>query len=42
MAFEPLKARLGYKAVQELALTGGYYTMVCRFLETFNVEIEEE
>ncbi len=39
--FEPLKERLGYKALQELTLTIGYYMMVCRFLETFDVEIEE-
>ncbi|MDQ2861752.1 MAG: carboxymuconolactone decarboxylase family protein [Pseudomonadota bacterium] len=39
--FEPLQARLGYKALQELTLTIGYYMMVSRFLETFDVEIEE-
>jgi len=39
--FEPLKDRLGYKALQELTLTIGYYMMVWRFLETFDVEIEE-
>jgi 4-carboxymuconolactone decarboxylase len=39
--FEPLKERLGYKALQELTLTIGYYMLVCRFLETFDVEIEE-
>ena len=38
--FEPLKTRLGYKALQELTLTIGYYMMVSRFLETFDVEIE--
>ncbi|MGI9169132.1 MAG: carboxymuconolactone decarboxylase family protein [Caulobacteraceae bacterium] len=38
--FEPLRVRLGYKALQELTLTIGYYMMVCRFLETFDVEIE--
>ncbi|MBA3810585.1 MAG: carboxymuconolactone decarboxylase family protein [Caulobacteraceae bacterium] len=40
--FEPLKRRLGYKALQELTLTIGYYMMVSRFLETFDVDIEEE
>ena len=39
--FEPLKMRLGYKALQELTLTVGYYMMVSRFLETFDVDIEE-
>ncbi len=39
--FEPLKRRLGYKALQELTLTVGYYMMVSRFLETFDVDIEE-
>jgi alkylhydroperoxidase family enzyme len=38
--FEPLKARLGYKALQELTITIGYYMMVSRFLETFDVDIE--
>ena len=39
--FEPLKTRLGFKALQELTLTIGYYMMVSRFLETFDVDIEE-
>lgn len=39
--FEPLKRRLGHKALQELTLTIGYYMMVSRFLETFDVDIEE-
>ncbi|MEO8812291.1 MAG: carboxymuconolactone decarboxylase family protein [Caulobacteraceae bacterium] len=38
--FEPVKTRLGVKALQELTLTVGYYMMVCRFLETFDVDIE--
>jgi hypothetical protein len=28
--------------MQELTLTIGYYMMVSRFLETFDVDIEEE
>jgi alkylhydroperoxidase family enzyme len=39
--FDPLLARLGPKALQELTITIGYYMMVCRFLETFEVDIEE-
>src|SRR5258706_9729597 len=38
--FEPLKTALGYKALQELTITIGYYMMVSRFLETFDVDIE--
>jgi 4-carboxymuconolactone decarboxylase len=38
--FEPLKTALGYKALQELTITIGYYMLVSRFLETFDVEIE--
>ena len=39
--FDPLKQRLGYKALQELTITIGYYMLVSRFLETFEVDIEE-
>jgi len=39
--FEPLKTRLGFKALQELTITIGYYMLVCRFLETFDVDIED-
>ena len=39
--FKPLEARLGYKALQELVITIGYYMLVSRFLETFDVDIEE-
>ena len=38
--FQPLKERLGVKALQELTITVGYYMMVSRFLETFEVDIE--
>ncbi len=38
--FDPLKKRLGYKALQELTITIGYYMLVSRFLETFDVDIE--
>ncbi len=39
--FDPLNARLGYKALQELTITIGYYMLVSRFLETFDVDIED-
>jgi alkylhydroperoxidase family enzyme len=38
--FEPVRARLGDQALQELTLTVGYYMMVSRYLETFDVDIE--
>ncbi|HEY5071288.1 MAG TPA: carboxymuconolactone decarboxylase family protein [Caulobacteraceae bacterium] len=38
--FQPLERRLGYKALQELTITVGYYMLVSRFLETFDVDIE--
>jgi 4-carboxymuconolactone decarboxylase len=38
--FDPLCKALGYKQIQELVITIGYYMMVSRFLETFDVEIE--
>lgn len=40
--FDPLSEKLSYKEMQELTLTIGYYMMVSRFLETFDVDIEEE
>ena len=39
--FTPLEAALGVKALQELTITIGYYMMVSRFLETFDVDIED-
>ncbi len=39
--FLPLRERLGDKALQELTITIGFYMMVSRFLETFDVDIEE-
>ena len=39
--FAPILARHGAKGAQELTLTVGYYMMVSRFLETFDVDIEE-
>ncbi len=38
--FKPLEARLDYKQLQELVITIGYYMLVSRFLETFDVDIE--
>jgi 4-carboxymuconolactone decarboxylase len=40
--FEPLHARLSLQELQELTVTIGYYMMVCRFLETFGVDLETE
>lgn len=37
----PVLAHFGPAGVQELTLLIGYYMMVCRFLETFGVEIED-
>jgi len=39
--FDPLAKALGHKALQELTITIGYYMLVSRFLETFDVDIEE-
>lgn len=39
--FKPALALLGPKALQELSITIGYYMMVSRFLETFEVDIED-
>ena len=39
--FKPLETALGAKALQELTITVGYYMMVSRFLETFDVDIED-
>ena len=38
--FQPLQGRLSLQELQELTVTVGYYMMVSRFLETFDVEIE--
>ena len=38
--FNPLAEKLGYKQLQELVITIGYYTLVSNFLETFDVDIE--
>jgi len=40
--FDPLCKALGYKQIQELVITIGYYMMVSRFLETFDVDIESK
>jgi alkylhydroperoxidase family enzyme len=39
-AFDPLCKALGYKQIEELVITIGYYMMISRFLETFDVDIE--
>lgn len=38
---DPVLAHFGAGRAQELTLVTGYYMMVCRFLETFEVDIEE-
>ncbi len=40
--FNPLAELLNPQEIQELVLTIGYYMMVARFLETFDVDIEED
>ena len=39
--FKPLLDALGPKALQELTVVIGFYMLVSRFLETFDVDIEE-
>ena len=39
--FKPLAERLSLQEMQELTVTIGYYMMVSRFLETFDVDIEQ-
>lgn len=39
--FNALAKRLSHQEMQELTLTIGYYMMVSRFLETFDVDIED-
>lgn len=41
VTFRPLAELLSHKELQELTLTIGYYMMVSRFLETFDVDIED-
>jgi 4-carboxymuconolactone decarboxylase len=38
--FDAMRARLSTQALAELVLTIGFYMMVCRFLENFEVDIE--
>ena len=38
--FDAMKAQLSTQALAELVLTIGFYMMVCRFLENFEVDIE--
>ncbi|MEO0981250.1 MAG: carboxymuconolactone decarboxylase family protein [Pseudomonadota bacterium] len=40
-AFLPILEALGPAGAQEMTLLVGYYMMVCRFLETFGVDIED-
>ncbi|MEM7458928.1 MAG: carboxymuconolactone decarboxylase family protein [Pseudomonadota bacterium] len=39
--FQPALAHFGAETLQELTLVTGYYMMVCRFLETFEVDVED-
>jgi alkylhydroperoxidase family enzyme len=38
--FEPLRRELSLQQLQELTLLVGNYMMVCRYLETFGIDIE--
>lgn len=38
--FEPLRSLLGLKQLQELVISIGYAMMMCRFIETFDIEAE--
>ncbi len=40
--FLPLQQHLSHKEMQELTITIGYYMLACRFLETFDVDIEDK
>lgn len=40
--FNPLAARFTHQEMQELTLCIGFYMMVSRFLETFDVDLESE
>ena len=40
--FQTMEAAFSHQELVELTLTIGYYMMVSRFLETFDVDIEEE
>src|SRR5262245_873903 len=39
-AFEPLRAQLTVQQLQELTVTIGYYMTASRFLETFDIDLE--
>jgi alkylhydroperoxidase family enzyme len=39
--FAALREQFSVQQMQELTLVTGYYMMVCRFLETFGVEVED-
>jgi len=39
--FQPILDRFGPSTAQELTLLTGYYMMVCRYLETFGVDVED-
>ena len=39
--FVPLRNKFGERRLQELTVAIGFYMMFCRFLETFDVDLEE-
>ena len=39
--FKPLSERLSLQEMEELTITIGFYMMVSRFLETFDIDIEQ-
>ena len=40
--FDALSRELSQRQVMELVITIGFYMMVCRFLENYEVDIEED
>ena len=39
--FNPLLEKLGARQLQELTITIGFYMLVSRYLETFEVDLED-
>ncbi|TNE57834.1 MAG: carboxymuconolactone decarboxylase family protein [Alphaproteobacteria bacterium] len=39
--FDPIKANFSVAELQELTMVIGFYMMTCRFLETFDIDIED-
>lgn len=41
VTFDPIKANFSVGELQELTMVIGFYMMTCRFLETFDIDIED-